>query len=85
MVNTQQAAEKIKSFISMLDTLKPGNTYLFVDHPAINSPELQAIHHIGYENVAEDRQGVVDLFTSDEIKKVIQQKNIRLISYKDLK
>ncbi|MGH2565617.1 MAG: polysaccharide deacetylase family protein [Ginsengibacter sp.] len=78
------SAEKIKSFIEMLDTLKLGNTYLFVDHPAINSPELQAVHHIGYENVAEDRQGVVDLFTSDEVKKVIQQKHIQLISYKDL-
>lgn len=78
------SSEKIKSFIAMLDTLKPGNTYLFVDHPAINSPELDAVHHIGYENVAEDRQGVVDLFTSDEVKKVIQQKNIQLISYKDL-
>ncbi|HVX27678.1 MAG TPA: hypothetical protein VHB70_15105 [Parafilimonas sp.] len=69
----------------MLDTLQAGKTYLFVDHPAINSPELQAIHDIGYENIAEDRQGVVDLFTSDEVKKVIQQKGIQLISYKDLK
>jgi len=77
--------EKIQSFINMLDTLKPGSTYLFVDHPAINSPELQAVHHIGYENVAEDRQGVVDLFTSDEVKNYIRQKGIKLISYKDLK
>ena len=79
------SAEKIKSFINMLDTLKPGKTYLFVDHPAINSPELQAVHHIGYENVAEDRQGVVDLLTNDEVKQIIQQKGIRIISYKDLK
>lgn len=78
------SAEKIKSFIAMLDTLQPGKSYLFIDHPAINSPELQAVHHIGYENVAEDRQGVVDVLTSDEVKKVIQQKNIQLISYKDL-
>jgi chitin disaccharide deacetylase len=79
------SAEKIQSFIAMLDTLQPGKTYLFVDHPAINSPELQAIHHIGYENVAEDRQGVVDVYTNDEVKKAIQQKGIQLISYKDLK
>jgi len=78
------STEKIKSFISMLDTLKPGKTYLFVDHPAINSSELQAVHHIGYENVAEDRQGVVDVYTSDEVKRVIKQKNIELISYKDV-
>ncbi|MEO6843792.1 MAG: polysaccharide deacetylase family protein [Ginsengibacter sp.] len=79
------SAEKIKSFIAMLDTLKPGKTYLFVDHPAINSSELQAVHHIGYEDVAEDRQGVVDLFTSNEVNKAIRQKRIQLISYKDLK
>lgn len=79
------SAEKIKSFIAMLDSLQPGRTYLFVDHPAVSSPELQAIHHIGYENVAEDRQGVVDVFTSDEVKKTIQQKRIQLVSYKDLK
>jgi predicted glycoside hydrolase/deacetylase ChbG (UPF0249 family) len=78
------SAEKIKSFIAMLDTLQAGKTYLFVDHPAINSPELQAIHHIGYENVAMDRQGVVDVYTSKEVKKIIQQKGIELISYKDL-
>ncbi len=78
------SAEKIKSFIDMLGALQTGKTYLFVDHPAINSPELQAIHHVGYTNVAEDRQGVVDLFTSYEVKKIIQQKGIQLISYKDL-
>jgi len=78
------SAEKVKSFIKMLDALKPGNTYLFVDHPAANSPEMQAIHHIGYENVAQDRQGVVDVFTSGEVKKMIQKKQIELISYKDL-
>ncbi len=43
--------EKVKSFISMLESLKPGETYLFVDHPGLNTPELQAIHHIGYEDV----------------------------------
>ncbi|HEU5052514.1 MAG TPA: polysaccharide deacetylase family protein [Hanamia sp.] len=77
-------AEKIKSFIAMLDTLQPGKTYLFIDHPAVNSPELQAIHLKGYENVAEDRQGVVDVFTSIKVKKFIRKKNINLISYKDL-
>jgi hypothetical protein len=67
----------------MLDTLQSGKTYLFIDHPAVNSPELQAIHLKGYENVAEDRQGVVDVFTSSKVKKFIRKKNINLISYKD--
>jgi predicted glycoside hydrolase/deacetylase ChbG (UPF0249 family) len=78
------SAEKIESFIATLDTLKPGNTYLFLDHPGLNTPELQAIHHIGYETVAEDRQGVTDLFSSEKVKEMIKKKGIVLISYKDL-
>lgn len=78
------SAEKIESFTKMLDKLQPGNTYLFVDHPGLNSPELRAIHHIGYEDVAVDRQGVVDTWTDEKIKALIKQKGIQLISYKDL-
>ena len=69
----------------MLNKLEPGKTYLFVDHPAINSPELQAVHHIGYENVAEDRQGVTDVYTNPLVLQAIRKKNIQLISYADLK
>jgi hypothetical protein len=69
----------------MLESLKPGETYMFVDHPALDGPEMRAIYHIGYENVATDRQGVTDIFTSAEVKDVIQRKQIRLISYADLK
>jgi predicted glycoside hydrolase/deacetylase ChbG (UPF0249 family) len=76
--------EKIQSFINMLNKLQSGNTYLFVDHPGLNSPELQAIHHIGYEDVAIDRQGVVDTWTNEKVKQVIKQRGIQLISYKDL-
>jgi chitin disaccharide deacetylase len=76
--------EKKKSFISMLNKLEVGNIYLFVDHPGLNTPELQAIHHIGYENVAADRQGVTDTWTDPEVKEIIRKKGIRLISYKDL-
>lgn len=78
-------AEKKKSFTNMLNGLQPGQTYLFLDHPGLNDEELQAIHHIGYENVAEDRQGVTDLWTDKDIKALIQRRKIRLISYRDLK
>jgi predicted glycoside hydrolase/deacetylase ChbG (UPF0249 family) len=79
------AAEKLKSFIAMLDSLKPGNTYLFVDHPAFDGPEMRAIYHIGYENVAADRQGVLETFTSPAVLNAIRRNNIKLISYADLK
>lgn len=77
--------EKKKSFSSMLEKLEAGNTYLFVEHPAITSEEMRSIHHIGYEDVAGDRQGVTDLWTDSEIKALIKKKGIQLISYKDLK
>ncbi len=76
--------EKIESFIRMLRKLEKGKTYLFVDHPGLDSPELRAIHHVGYENVAADRQGVTDTWTSEKVRKAIADYRIELISYKDL-
>ena len=78
------AVEKKQSFLAMLRTLKPGQTYVFVDHPGLEGAELQAIHHVGYEDVAADRQGVTDLFTDADIKTFIRQNGIALIGYKDL-
>jgi chitin disaccharide deacetylase len=79
------ASEKINNFIAMLDDLKPGETYMFVDHPGLDSPELRAVSHIGYEDVATDRQGVTDLFTSKLVKDALAKKKIMVISYADLK
>jgi chitin disaccharide deacetylase len=78
------SAQKISSFIAMLNDLTPGHTYHFLDHPGLDSPELRAIYHIGYEGVAVDRQGVTDTWTNKEVKEVIRKKEIKLISYKEL-
>jgi len=80
----ETSEQKIESFIKMLNKLEPGNTYLFVDHPGLDGPELRAVHHIGYENVAIDRQGVTDTWTNEKVKAAIKAKGIQLISYKDL-
>ncbi|QHT65443.1 ChbG/HpnK family deacetylase [Rhodocytophaga rosea] len=77
-------AEKESSFINMLGQLKAGETYLFVEHPGFDDAELRAVHHIGYENVADDRQGVTDMWTSEKVKAEIKKRNIQIISYKDL-
>jgi len=77
--------EKIKHFITMINNLKPGNTYIFLDHPGIDNDELRAVYHKGYENVAADRQGVTDLFTNASIKALIKERGIQLIGYRDLK
>jgi hypothetical protein len=76
-------AEKVSSFIRMLNKLEKGKTYVFVDHPGLDNEELRAVSHIGYENVAVDRQGVTDLFTSEEVKKEIKRLGVQLVSYKD--
>lgn len=81
---TRTTAEKTQSFLNMLSRLEAGRTYLFVDHPGLDNSELRAIHHIGYEHVAEDRQGVTDVFTSEKVKALIKERGIELISYRDL-
>ena len=81
----ETSEQKVASFIKMLDGLKAGETYLFVDHPGMDTPELRAIHHVGYENVAIDRQGVTDTWTDPRVKEAIKKKGIQLISYADLK
>lgn len=78
------SAEKIDGFINLLASLEPGKTYMFVEHPGFDNDELKAIYHIGYENVAADRQGVTDLFTNEKVKAFIKQKSIQLIGYEDL-
>ena len=81
----QTSEQKVWSIVKMLDELKAGETYIFVDHPGIDTPELRAIHHIGYEDVAVDRQGVTDAWTDPRVKDAIKKKGIQLISYADLK
>ncbi len=78
-------SEKIESFSKMLKSLEAGKTYMYLDHPAFEGAEMQAVHHIGYENVASDRQGVSDLWMNADIKSLIKQLGIQLINYSDLK
>jgi len=79
------ADEKRESFLKALAALDADQTYLFVDHPGLDTPELRAIHHIGYEDVAADRQGVTDVWTDPRVREFIRSKGIELISYRDLK
>lgn len=77
-------AEKETSFLKMLDKLEAGKNYMFLDHPALDNEEMKTVSHIEYENVAMDRQGVTDLFTSSRVKQALKDKQIDLISYNDL-
>lgn len=77
------AGEKLQSFKAMLRTLKPDD-YLFVDHPSFDNNEMRAVYMKGYEDVAQDRQGVTDLFTNSEIRKLMESLHIQVISYAGL-
>ncbi len=77
--------QKVEGFLKMLESLEPGKTYMTVDHPGLDSPELRAIHHVGYEDVAEDRQGVTDCWTHPRVREMIRSRGIKLVSYSDLK
>ena len=76
--------EKRNKFLQALESLKPG-TYLFVEHPAEDSPEQQTISHPGYENVRADRAAVLEVLTHPEVREVIDRRGIQLIDYRDLK
>jgi len=72
--------QKVAAFVKMLETLEPG-LWIFVEHPGLDVPEMQAIGHKGYEDVAIDRQGVTDMFTSHKAMEVIKRRQIKLVSY----
>jgi predicted glycoside hydrolase/deacetylase ChbG (UPF0249 family) len=77
------AKSQVKGFIENLKKLTPG-TWIFVEHPAYNQPEMQGVFHTGYEDVGKDRDDVTRILLSPKVKKVIADKGINLISYKDL-
>jgi predicted glycoside hydrolase/deacetylase ChbG (UPF0249 family) len=76
-------AEKTASFVRVLQALGPG-AWVFVDHPALDTPEMRAVGHVGYENVAADRQGVTDAWTSPAAMEVVRRRGIELVGYRDL-
>lgn len=76
--------ERVEGFINMLDKLEAGKTYVYVEHPGIDNDELRAISHIGYEDVAQGRQDVSTIFTSEKVKEAVYRKGIELVSYKQV-
>ena len=76
--------ERKGNFIKGLQEMEKGHTYLFVEHPALESMEMEAIGHDGYYTVNNDRQMVTELFTDKDVKAAIEKLGIRLISYADL-
>jgi predicted glycoside hydrolase/deacetylase ChbG (UPF0249 family) len=76
--------EKEAALVEILSKLQPG-TWMFVEHCGFDVPEMRAMGHTGYANVAQDREGVTRAFTSDKVKAVIKERGIKLVSYADLR
>jgi predicted glycoside hydrolase/deacetylase ChbG (UPF0249 family) len=74
---TLSPAEKVQALRQNLEALQPGRW--------LDTHESQAIWHVGYEKVAVDRQGVVDAWTDEQVKDIIEVRGIRLVSYGDVK
>jgi chitin disaccharide deacetylase len=79
----KSADEKEAGLIAAIEALEPG-TYLVVEHPGVDTEEMRAMGHKGYENVAADRAGVTRALTSDKVKAAIKAKGVKLISHLDL-
>src|SRR5690606_1487253 len=82
--NTVSATDKAENLLRELTQLS-GGTYLLVEHPAFDDLETRGLGHVGYENVAEDRDGVFTALTNDHVRDIIDQRGIELISYRHLK
>ncbi len=71
------------SLIQALEALTPG-VWLLIEHPGFDTPEMQALGHVGYRNVASHRDSVTQAFTSGKVKETIAQRNIELVAYRDI-
>lgn len=71
--------QKEQDLIKVLSELSAGTHYL-VEHPGYFEGDMKGLGHKGYEEVALDRAGVTQAFTSEKVKKVIKERGIQLLS-----
>lgn len=75
--------QKEADLIKILENL-PAGTHYIVEHPGYEKGDMETVGHKGYENVAIDRQGVTQAFTSKAVMKVIKKRGIKLLSIKEV-
>jgi predicted glycoside hydrolase/deacetylase ChbG (UPF0249 family) len=81
-------ATKIAKGLELFRGFDQPELYLFVCHPAEHTPELAAMKDMnafGLENMPAHRQAVTDLLCSPELKRIIQENKIELVTYEALK
>lgn len=73
---------RIDKLVNMLNGLDTG-LHLLIEHPGLNTPEMEGHGHEGYRNVHTHRDAVTEAFCSPEVKRAITKHGIRLVSYKE--
>jgi predicted glycoside hydrolase/deacetylase ChbG (UPF0249 family) len=71
------------ALVKALEEIGPG-TWIVIEHPGLDTPEMQGMGHKGYWEVASHRDGVTKSFCSPKVKEVIQRRGIQLVSYHDM-
>ena len=77
------AEEREAALVKTLEELKPG-VWIIIEHPGLDTPEMQGMGHKGYWEVASHRDGVTKAFTSPRVREVIKRRGIKLVSYHDM-
>jgi predicted glycoside hydrolase/deacetylase ChbG (UPF0249 family) len=75
--------ERVDVLVKALESIGPGD-WQTGEHPATDDPEMRAISHPGYDDVATDRAAVMAMWTSPRVKDVIRRRGIQLIGFRDL-
>ena len=72
-----------RALIEGLEKLGPG-LWLYVDHPAVDTPELRAVDTNTGVRWAEHRSAVLTAWTDPEVRSTIERRGIELVSMRDL-
>jgi predicted glycoside hydrolase/deacetylase ChbG (UPF0249 family) len=84
MADSKASAEQREAaLVKALEAVGPG-VWIVIEHPGLDTPEMQALGHKGYWEVAAHRDGVTKAFTSPKAKEVIKRRGIQLVSYRDM-
>ncbi|OHB63155.1 MAG: hypothetical protein A2Y76_15395, partial [Planctomycetes bacterium RBG_13_60_9] len=75
------AEQREAALVRALEQVPPG-TWIVVEHPGLDTPEMQAMGHKGYREVAPHRAAVTKSFTSPKVKETIHRRSIQLLSYR---
>ena len=80
---TNTPADFTKALVEALEGLTPG-LYLYVDHPAIDTPELRAVDTNSGERWGDIRSAVLAAWTAPEVRAIIERRGIELVGMREL-